>query len=296
MSGGDAYRGVISLLSQPNAFTKNAVQLDSFIQQFISLHDDVETGSITGAQIDDTRQLFAAMLMQPVPSNIEIGLISMVKILLRKSSNRNDLKKAQMSIIIQKLKQLLSDKNLVATAELCNVILNACYDGCNIQLLLECEGLKQLLRVLTVCYTRVLVRGVDNSAHFKLVSSVLGAIQGVCYVPLGRQYIRQEIQIFEQLINYLSSEDAMIRARAIGAIHNISVDMVSIQPIYSTPNSIEAIVNLLRDDNHEVCQAASGTLQNLSRDALVRESILASKALMYLTDLLCSSEVDCQVC
>lgn len=58
---------------------------------------------------------------------------------------------------------------------------------------------------------------------------------------------------------------------------------------------IPALVRLLQDTNPDVCVAATGTLQNLSRDPVVRTMIVDANAVEYLTDLLFASDVSCQV-
>lgn len=88
--------------------------------------------------------------------------------------------------------------------------------------------------------------------------------------------------------------DEAIRARAVGSIHNLSVDVVSIQPIMRT-QCLPALVQMLRDPSSEICRAAAGTIQNLSRDIAVRGEVVSSGALEYLSDLLFASDVSCQV-
>lgn len=85
-----------------------------------------------------------------------------------------------------------------------------------------------------------------------------------------------------------------MRARAVGAVHNLSVDVVSIAPIVEC-RCIPALVAMLRDPSIEICRAATGTIQNLSRDISVRASIVDSGALDYLSDLLFANDITCQV-
>lgn len=79
-----------------------------------------------------------------------------------------------------------------------------------------------------------------------------------------------------------------------GAIHNLSVDIVSIAPLVEC-RCIPALVIMLRDPSIEICRAATGTIQNLSRDISVRASIVDSGALDYLSDLLFANDITCQV-
>lgn len=79
-----------------------------------------------------------------------------------------------------------------------------------------------------------------------------------------------------------------------GVIHNLSVDIVSIAPIVEC-QCISALVALLRDPSMEICRAAAGAIQNLSRDIAVRTTMVDSGAVDYLSDLLFANDIDCQV-
>lgn len=85
-----------------------------------------------------------------------------------------------------------------------------------------------------------------------------------------------------------------MRARAVGTIHNLSVDVVSIAPIVEC-QCIGALTSLLRDPSIEICRAAAGTIQNLSRDISVRADIVNTGAVDYLSDLLFANDITCQV-
>jgi hypothetical protein len=62
----------------------------------------------------------------------------------------------------------------------------------------------------------------------------------------------------------LSSTDELVRARAVGCVHNISADTVALMVLREV-GCIPALVSLLREHSPEVCQAAAGALQNMSR-------------------------------
>jgi hypothetical protein len=167
--------------------------------------------------------------------------------------------------------------------EICNLLLNAVYDGKNVPLLIEADGVRPLFAFL------------DSSQH-KVQSSALGAIQGICFVALGRHTIRSSAQNLEKLCSFLIAEESTVRARALGSIHNLSVDIQSIISLLEMPNTVPAVVSLLRDESPEICQVACGTLQNLSRDPHGREFIACrTTAVLYLSDLLCSASLSCQV-
>ena len=102
------------------------------------------------------------------------------------------------------------------------------------------------------------------------------------------------IKVLKRITKFLSSEDQTVRARAVGVVHNLSVDIISINPIIET-QCLPALICLLRDSSTEICRAAAGTIQNLSRDIAARSVIVNSGALEYLSDLLFASDITCQV-
>lgn len=90
--------------------------------------------------------------------------------------------------------------------------------------------------------------------------------------------------------------DGSVRARALGSVHNLSVDVPSILMLLEIKESVPTLVSLLRDSVPEICQVACGTLQNLSRDPEGRRMIAqGTAAVEHLADLLCSTSLGCQV-
>lgn len=85
-----------------------------------------------------------------------------------------------------------------------------------------------------------------------------------------------------------------VRSRAVGVVHNLSIDLASILPLREA-GTIPVLVQVLRDNSSHNCQAASGTLQNMSRETASKQIILESSGLKALIDLLFSGSVDCQV-
>lgn len=296
-----------ALLNQPNTFQRNLEQLVLLSQKFVSLYEAPGCDNGDGSLSDELRPMLATMSdpSATIPVEMELILSSILKILLRKSSNRLALGKAGMTSILRSLNRILTERNIKATAELCNAVLNTCYDGVNVQFLIELDGVSLLMKLL-------------NSRDTELITSALGALQGLCYEPRGRQSVRQDLKvsiktsyfIHRQLLSrfssafvsqaipkiatFLSNENEHVRARAVGAVHNLSVDVVSIAPLVEC-RCIPALVVLLRDPSIEICRAATGTIQNLSRDISVRASIVDSGALDYLSDLLFANDITCQV-
>lgn len=172
------------LLNQPNTFERNVERILSVAQDFVSLYENKD--SIVGDvySTDDIRPLLAAVgdPSARIPCEAEVVLATILKVLLRKATNRLALGKYGMNAIIKSLNRIQSARNIPAAAEMCNVILNTCYDGVNVQLLIELDGVNPLLRLL-------------RSRETAVLCSTLGALQGLCYVPLGRQNLRQNAKV-----------------------------------------------------------------------------------------------------
>lgn len=92
----------------------------------------------------------------------------------------------------------------------------------------------------------------------------------------------------------MSDDNTTVRMRSVGVIHNLSVDIISINLIMET-NCILALIELLRDSSADICRAAAGTIQNLSRDTIAKKCIVDAGAIDYLSDLLFASDIACQV-
>lgn len=96
------------------------------------------------------------------------------------------------------------------------------------------------------------------------------------------------------LTHFLSSHDELVRARAVGCVHNLSADSASLS-ILRDMGCVPPLLALLRDHSPEVCQAAAGSLQNMSRETASRLMIIDADATTPLLDLLFSADVQCQV-
>ncbi len=101
-------------------------------------------------------------------------------------------------------------------------------------------------------------------------------------------------QILIRIAQCLSSTDPTVRSYALGVIHNLSVDVASISPLIDS-QCIPPLVLLLRDCSPEICQASTGTIQNISRDPRSKSLFIECGVIPYLTDLLFSGHVQCQV-
>lgn len=186
----DALSQINGLLNQPNTFQRNLDQLLTLSQKFISYHEGRE--SIVGdiSLSDELRPVLATIGDQSVaiPAEMDLILATVLKILLRKSTNRLSLGKTGMTAIVRSLNRIHLERNGIAAAEMCNVILNTCYDGVNVQLLIELDGVALLFKLL-------------KTRDIEILRSALGAIQGLCYEPRGRQSVRQEVKV-KQPINH----------------------------------------------------------------------------------------------
>lgn len=268
------------LLCQPEAIMRHKSEILNVLEAFTDHFSD-PSKKLGSNDSDDMRSLYC-ILRTASPHDVELLCARMIKILLRKTGNRTVIGAFGMSSIVKALLRQ-SERLTPPAAELGNVVLNACYisENDNIRLFLEEGGLPPLLTLL-------------RSRDVKVQGSALGALQGICYVQYGRQALRQIIDAIPKICLFLNSDDDIVRARAVGTIHNISADSLSIYYIRET-NCISSLIALLHDHSPDICHAAAGTIQNLSREVCSKDLILSSGAVPYLSDLLCGDNVDCQI-
>ncbi|QDZ24965.1 ARM repeat domain-containing protein [Chloropicon primus] len=206
--------------------------------------------------------------------------LTCLKILSRKQRNRR-------AIVLTGFKHLASCADFVRNvptlaAECANVLLNFCYERQNVGLFLSCGGVKVL-----ETYLESEDRGVQANAA--------GALQSVSYHEEGRKELLASEGLLPRIVNLLASQEPKVRARAVGALHNLSSEPGTIR-IIRNESGIEQLVELLRDENGAVAGSAAGALQNVSREVASRNIIRESAAVEHLADLLCSQHVQCQVC
>jgi hypothetical protein len=121
-------------------------------------------------------------LESEISSDLEIFISKVVKILFRSPSNRKMIGKSGMVSIVRCLNRHARSLRGVATGEIGNVVLNACYNGENVDLFIEMGGIEPLCALLM-------------SGDTNVIACVLGALQGICYVPAGRFAIRRNTQV-----------------------------------------------------------------------------------------------------
>jgi hypothetical protein len=184
------------------------------------LNPSVQIGSDSA---DEMRPIFSAF-SEEMPVELEIQTAKMIKVLLRKQSNRSNIGKYGLNAVIKvmfiytfvfdkfilracyymfKINELLinlnvlyskalvrqSHKRTLAASEIGNAVLNTCYNGENVNLFIESGGVGPLLDLL-------------RTRDPAILASTLGAIQGICYVPVGRQQIKTDVEVDFHAISY----------------------------------------------------------------------------------------------
>jgi hypothetical protein len=280
------------LLSQPNGLNRNSELLICELKSFV---DRYQTSIELSVDCEELRPLLTALpsVEIDVSVDVEIYLAKVIKILFRSPSNRKGIGKSGMISIIRSLSLHARCQRGLATGEIGNVVLNACYNGENVDLFVELGGIDPLCSLLM-------------SSDTAIVGCILGALQGICYVPAGRFAFRRNYQVkyflflliffqaLQRAATLLTHPDEIVRARAAGCVHNLSADPASIAMLREV-NCIPAMICLLKEHSPEVCQAAAGTIQNMSREAASREIILRTNITPLLVDLLFSDDPKCQV-
>jgi hypothetical protein len=280
----DRFLYINSLLSTPNGLANSKVEILKASIEFVTAFEHPSTPVGEKGVLDEMRPILSSLRDSTCPAELELRFASIMKILLRKAVNRDNIGKFGMSSIVQCIgrQQLIGS---LAAAELGNVVLNACFDSQNVMLYLGENGLPPLLNLL---------RCPDSAVQ----ASVLGALQGICFTPAGKYSLRSKDEAIAKIMMFMISDNMTVRARAVGTIHNLSADPVAISAIRELNNysGIPMLISLLHDPSPELCHAAAGALQNLSRDNTARKIIVSiPEALPRLIDLLFGSDVKCQV-
>lgn len=301
------------LISLPNGIMENKVNICRLVTEFVN---EDESGNAVGSAngVDEMRPLLA-ILRTGAPGEFEVLFARILKILLRRQVNREALGKQGITCVIHSLTRQVTEIGTAAT-EIGNMLLNAFYHQANVSLFVAEGGLPPLISLLRV------------SIDHNVLASVLGAMQGVCFTRQGKVAFRSEKEVCNcTLFSCRSSNDncvkavlrivellnppmaigqpataaaydiiLVVRARAIGTLHNLSTDPVCL-PMLVESGCIAPLVKCLRDSQCEVCHSAAGSLQNLARGPPgIREQVLEEEGLLVgLSDLLHSGDVKCQV-
>lgn len=275
-------RKVQQLLCQPNGWSNHGQQVIDTVDVFLALCDkssDDGHASTVPVCCAELRSLLACL----PPESGRLGLVGalqavlqLIKVLLHNALNRKW--DAQcMDMVLKALQLYIAQKQWLLVTDTCSVLLNACHETTNTNMLIASGGLASLLHCLT-CST--------IAREPKFVATVLGCLQAVCYVPNGRQLLRHSKAI-SVLVGVLEHADRTVRHRAIGTLHNLSVDIASISPIIQA-NGLAIMQHL---DNTE----ALGVLQNLIRDPIVKAQVCGLGGVGIVLRLLSHADMDCQV-
>lgn len=167
------------LLSQPDGLNRNMETLLNEMKLFVECFG---SPLIECPQESQELRPLLVSLESDIPNEIEIYIAKMLKILLRNQLNRRSLGKPGILSIIRSLCRHSRNVRGIATGEIGNVALNSCYNGENVDLFIELGGIEPLCMLLMV-----------NDPN--IIPCILGAIQGICYVPAGRIIIRRNFQV-----------------------------------------------------------------------------------------------------
>lgn len=229
---------------------------------------------------DDLSAVIRLLGASRVSGDVELTvlLLTVVKILLRKTGNRRTVGEHGINVIVDVMKDPPSGAVARAGAD---VMLNLCYEAGNVDSVLDMGGAEPLVRLLL-------------SPDEELCASACGALQSICFQRRGRDVAR-ELGATERVCGLLDRKDLTLLARAVGALHNLSSDPSSIGLIREAGGVLN-LVRLLKTPCAAVCSSAAGAIQNLSREPSSREEIRAADAIPSLVDLLFAGDVSTQAC
>ena len=289
----DEEDGIVTL-HHINMTLKNHKPVKHVLNIFVA-----QNGGYIDHNVSDDLSLLDSLLSSSAStSNVLLPLLNTFKILLRKESNRKTLPAATIKSVLDILKHH-DTPSTVRTAG-SNVLLNASFERRNVSNICRERGVHILLSIL---------KDKKKTANILEKISILGALQSICFVPEGRDCMR-ELEAESLFVNMLISassfssqqeqqqqQDKFI-ARVAGVLHNLSADPRSGMEIRKY-HGIRPIVNLLRryTSNPSIIISASGALQNLAREEKSRHEILnTSDLLSNLSQMLFSSNAEFQAC
>jgi hypothetical protein len=298
------------LISQPNGVTRNYAGIMEALSAFnerlsgpaLPLHGGGEDSDSapapspppqtqTQTQTDELKPLLTVLGGQSgsstgpggasaLPVDMELAVARALKILLRKPVNRENIGKFGVKCMVEALTRQ-AQRVTAATAEIGNATLNACYNGANVVPFLEQGGMPPLLQLL---------RSRDTAVQ----GSALGALQSLCFVPWGRRALLDDDSAILCIARLLLSDDELVRARAVGVMHNVSAEVTSLALLRESM-CISPVVSLLADPSAETCQAAVGALQNMSREEASRQFMLEQGVVPKLVNILFCDNMQSQV-
>lgn len=97
------------------------------------------------------------------------------------------------------------------------------------------------------------------------------------------------------ITRFLLSDEELVRARSVGVLHNLSAEVTSLRLLRECM-CISPVISLLADPAAEICQAAVGALQNISREEASRLFMLEQGVVPKLVSILFGDNMQSQVC
>lgn len=162
------------LISQPNGVTRNYAGIMQSLAAFNDWFSSPRAEEEDSAPPADLKPLLAVIGGDPaLQVDMEAAVATALKILLRRAVHRDGIGKFGVKCLVQALARQ-TQRITAATAEVGHATLNACYNGSNVAVFLELGGLSHLLHLL-------------RSRDCAVQGSVLGALQSLCFVPVGRR-------------------------------------------------------------------------------------------------------------
>lgn len=217
---------------------------------------------------------------------IILHIIEIVKILLHQSSNRQGMDKLSLELTVKAYTHYMQRKAWKVTTEIANIWINLFYTQANTLIFVkETKGL--------ACIAHSLVS--VNHKEVNLFCSLLGALQAICFIPIGRHYLRSEAQIIPIIASCIDAQDERLQERALAIINNMSVDLVSIPLILTTHCLPSIIQKTAQYCQPAACHAALGALTNLLRDEGCCARVDLEAMLPSLLETLARGSQDCQV-
>ncbi|GAQ89309.1 hypothetical protein KFL_005090050 [Klebsormidium nitens] len=268
----------------------NAAGLLALLETFVAANEDPGRSPNFRNQNADSLDRLVSLLKDPgieQHPGLALAALKALKILSRKKPNRlamrGDEKRGGAIQAVMRFLQAPGKVDNRIAAEGANVILNACYERENVEVVLQHQGTAPLVNFL-------------GAADKDLQANAAGALQSVCFQAKGRTVVR-EADAIPPLISLLASDSLKVRTRAVGALHNMSSDVDSIR-IIRRKDGIPPLIKLLRSPQPAIAGSAAGALQNVSREVASRQKIRGdSDAVRALADLLVEGkELQTQVC
>ena len=266
---------------------KNNLKAIDLIEQFTICNASAGTSpNLKTNKTDDLTGLQTVFARKEIVNHVHLALLLMktFKILLRKLGNRRAVNQRLVRDLVYIMESCMNGNKDVLAMECANVCLNLCYEIDNVELLVDSGGIVPLTYFLNACN------------DVKLQASAAGALQSICFQSYGRGAVRDTDNCIHSLVQLMKSNDPVLQARTVGAIHNISSDTFSIHMIREA-GAIDILISHLQSPYKGVCGSAAGAIQNLSREVACRNIICKNeKAVESLSDLLFGSDIEAVSC